>query len=746
MEKVKVLMALMGLEIGGAETHVLELCKALAKRDVQVIVVSNGGAYVKELEEFGIKHYLAPLHNKKPVSLLKSFFILKKVIASNNIKLVHAHARIPAFLCGVLSKSMGFRFVTTAHWLFTTRFPFNVLTNWGEGTLAVSEDIKTYLIEKYNLPPNNILVTINGIDTEKFSPDQNVGGIYEELGLDPQKRNIVYISRMDKDRSLAAHRLISCASEIFEQYKDIQIIVVGGGNDFGEIKKAADKANAKIGEKVIYLTGSRVDINKFLALADIFVGVSRAALEAMAAAKPLIVAGNEGYLGIFSEEKLDDGINTNFCCRGFVETTSSQLKADILELLGKSKAELTAMGEYGREIIIKYYSVDRMAEDALRLYRSIERGGERSIDVMLSGYYGYYNNGDDMVLRAIVDDLKLENKDIKITVLSRRPKSTMLTYDVNSIHRFDFLKILHALPKTKLLISGGGSLIQDVTSTHSLIYYLAVIYFAKRRGAKVMLYSNGIGPVNNPKNRKRVESVLNSADLITLRDEPSFQYVQSLGVTKPPIKITSDTVFSIENQRLEEMGAEVLTRIGCYHKKYFVVSIRSWKSIPNGFEQTIADFGDYIFEKYGYTAIFVPMQPENDSDISQRVIKLMKHPGIFFGSEYGFWEAMAVIAGAQFVLGMRLHALIYAIKTGCPIIGLIYDKKIKSMVDATGQYFYELIELISLERLIGFADEIIEKRETISQCLIEKSMEFKRQSRENASHAVELINGVQVTR
>ena len=121
---MRVLMATMQLDIGGAETHIVELSKALARRGVEVFVASKGGAYVKELEEAGIKHFEVALHNKRIGSLTGAYKKLERIILDYKIDVVHAHARIPGFLCGLLQKKHGFRFVTTAHWVFDTRFPF----------------------------------------------------------------------------------------------------------------------------------------------------------------------------------------------------------------------------------------------------------------------------------------------------------------------------------------------------------------------------------------------------------------------------------------------------------------------------------------------------------------------------------------------------------------------------------------------------------------------------------------------
>ena len=106
--------------------------------------------------------------------------------------------------------------------------------------------------------------------------------------------------------------------------------------------------------------------------------------------------------------------------------------------------------------------------------------------VLLSGYYGFGNVGDESVLQAIIQGLRDGNPDIKITVLSATPKITKELNGVNAIHRNNWLKIITRMLKTNVFISGGGTLFQNVTSTRSLYYYLSLILLAKIFFKKVM--------------------------------------------------------------------------------------------------------------------------------------------------------------------------------------------------------------------------------------------------------------------
>ena len=761
---MKVLMATMQLDIGGAETHIVELSKALARKGVEVVVASKGGAYVKELEEAGIPHFEVELNRKTPASMRRAYKALEKIIYENGIDVVHAHARIPAFLCGLLHKKHRFRFVTTAHWVFSTRFPFNLLTNWGQRSLAVSDDIKQYLIDNYGCSAENIRVTINGVDTGKFSDSIDYSDIAKEFGFGDNKTRVVYVSRMDIDRSLAAHKLIEAVPEIYKEIPGLEVVIVGGGNDFDKIKAEADSMNDRLGERVVITTGGRTDINKFAASGDVFVGVSRAALEAMACKKPAIIAGNEGYIGIFDEDKLAVSIDTNFCCRGCGETTTDRLRDDLLSLLGDDKADLRAeLGKYSLETVKKYYSVDTMASDAIKMYLSVVKGtpineadeaelaeiekylvcgwGKRTADVVISGYYGFHNSGDDSILNAIIEDLKAACPNISITVLSKKPDETAKLYGVDSISRLDFLKLAKLLRRTKLLISGGGSLIQDVTSSKSLYYYLSVIALAKLCGAKVMLYANGIGPICKKKNLGLVKRTLKKVDYITLREESSLKEIQNIMGDKGDCIVTADPVFNAKTVDGEKVDGAIRKGGLEPSDKFFVVSVREWSKIDPEGEKKICEFCEWVYKKYGVKPFVIPMQSTFDKKISDRIEKGLSVPHGVCLDGYTPEVIMGITERAEFVLGMRLHTLIYAVKAGVPAIALDYDPKVAAVMESIDLRYVEKVGKIDVPKLCGFADEIMENRKELCEMICKKSEDFCGLAKKNTEIAVKLLKG-----
>ena len=155
--------------------------------------------------------------------------------------------------------------------------------------------------------------------------------------------------------------------------------------------------------------------------------------------------------------------------------------------------------------------------------------------VVISGYYGFANAGDEAMLAAIVGSLKDIIPDVSITVITGNCRMTRENHNVQAVHRLNFFAIAAAIRRCDILISGGGSLLQDVTSARSLYYYLWIMKIALFFKKPVMLYAQGIGPVRGAKARRAVRKVLQRVAVIGVRDADSKAELAAMGVTKPPV-------------------------------------------------------------------------------------------------------------------------------------------------------------------------------------------------------------------
>ena len=733
---MKILMVTMQLDIGGAETHIVELAKQLKKQGHDIAIISNGGVYVSEIEQAGIRHYKAPLHRRKLGDMWAARAQLKKVIRHEAPDVVHAHARIPAFLCGTLVKGTKFPFVTTAHWVFDTSGALRYLTNWGDRTVAVSDDIKAYLIREYGVPADRISVTINGIDTDKFSPAVSRERIVNEFALDPTKPIVSYVSRMDEDRALVARQMIGIAERLDEAIPGIQLLIAGGGNVFDELKAMSDEVNRRMGRCCVVMTGARTDINEIVAAGDIFVGVSRAALEAMAAAKPVIVAGNEGYQGLFTADKLEEARLGNFCCRGLPMSDPERLLEDIVQTMNLSAERKQELGSYGRQVIFDYYSVRRMAQDCLDMY---ERALKPTRRVVVSGYYGFNNAGDDAILQSIHNNIGAISDDIELTVLSKDPVLTREQFGLKAVDRFHFGKVFSALRKCDVFLSGGGSLMQDTTSTRSLLYYLSLIHCARFLGKRVMLYANGIGPVQKPANRRRVKRAVEKVAAVTLRDHSSQQELRAMGVRRNDLLVTADPVFRLEPAS-EECANVLIERTGIpTDRPFVVVSVRDWAR-AEGFAQKLAPVCDHLREKHGLEILFLLMQPSNDREMTQRVRAAMHGPSYLLQEGCTPREIMAVISQAKLCLAMRLHTLIFAARVATPTVGMVYDPKVESYLDELSLPASGHVERYDTAKAVAVCDTVLGNYDTVLAKLREKSDTLCRNTEKNEELLVKLLD------
>ena len=263
-------MTLMRLEIGGAETHVLELSLELARKGFEVVVASGGGVYEEHLKAAGICHYTVPMYTKSPDKMLASLLALKKIIRDEKIDIVHAHGRIPAFLCGLLHPFMDFTFVTTAHWVFRTDRGLKYLSNWGEKVMAVSEDIKTYLMDNYGTDPKDIFVVsimpCTAKKDEKEREQMQVDGIKDVDAVLTTRE----LARMIKRAGILFTRL---PDEEFDQ--DLLGDYTGAGVIFGVTGGVMEAALRTV---YFVLTGKEHEAIKFEAVRG-FDGIREASLD-----------------------------------------------------------------------------------------------------------------------------------------------------------------------------------------------------------------------------------------------------------------------------------------------------------------------------------------------------------------------------------------------------------------------------------------------------------------------------------
>ncbi len=356
-------------------------------------------------------------------------------------------------------------------------------------------------------------------------------------------------------------------------------------------------------------------------------------------------------------------------------------------------------------------------------------------NVLIIGYYGYANSGDEAILSSICNDLRKLSQPISITVLSNRPDETKKAYNVEAYHRFRFWDVLKALVSCDIVVMGGGSLLQDGTSSRSLYYYLLMIKLAGMMKKKVMLYANGIGPITHKFNKKMTQWIVNKIPLITLRESLSKDKLDELNIKKPRIVVTADPVFNLP---FENLDVEDIKEKYDLDKAYVLVTVRPWKNKVH-YTKQLATICDYISDQHKCKIAFLVMKYPNDLEITKDTAKDMVSESVVIDEHLTAEQITGLISGSDYIMSMRLHALIYAALVGTPMIGFEYDPKIAYYLDVLKMPSAGDVLNLDVEEIKNIVDEFIDNYDTHKCSLIETSKEMVESSKKNIALLGELI-------
>ncbi len=362
--------------------------------------------------------------------------------------------------------------------------------------------------------------------------------------------------------------------------------------------------------------------------------------------------------------------------------------------------------------------------------------------VVISGYYGFGNAGDEAMLTAIIQSLRRQGE-FEFIVLSNDPARTAREHGVRAIKRTAAGAIARALSSSDALISGGGSLLQDVTSPLTVPYYLGLIYLARLLRRRVVVYGQGIGPLRGGLARRLTRRVLDRCDLITVRDEASRLELERLGVRRARVVVTADPVLSLDPP---PPGGRPFIRAdrplpGDGNGPLVGIFPREWRGRED-YKAILAKAADHLAGRVGAAIALIPMQNPEDTRVCEEIRGLMRHPAVVLGGRHGVEDLLAgVFPGLELVVGMRLHALIFAALTGVPMVGLSYDPKIDAFLAALGQRPVGTTDALSLSEVTGRLDEAWERRTAIREEMGRRLTALRARAEENAALAAEVISG-----
>ncbi|MBF6612460.1 MAG: polysaccharide pyruvyl transferase family protein [Chloroflexi bacterium] len=326
--------------------------------------------------------------------------------------------------------------------------------------------------------------------------------------------------------------------------------------------------------------------------------------------------------------------------------------------------------------------------------------------IVILGWYGSDNTGDEAVLQAVVEALRKRGY-TNLCALSVNPTETTSRLDIDSVPRLLGMQTLRALLDADALILGGGGLIQDGTSLYNLPIYAGYVALARLLRIPVIGWGLGVEPVFTQLGKYLARFICSSAVCFSVRDNTSKRLLRRAGVPGDQIKVTADPAFLICPDRgaTESKAPERPLVIFCIRSlsdnhpginlHYLLpVSVRQklnigWRPPPERgarFVEGVARGIKVCVEEFGARVILLPLWPGRDDAILDEVKEAAIEMGVPTEAirrseiEQRPDRIAGYIGSADLLVSMRLHALIFGARQGVPLLALSYARKVRGLM------------------------------------------------------------------
>jgi lipopolysaccharide heptosyltransferase II len=435
---MRILQLLPELNVGGVERGTVDLSRYLVEHGHHSVVVSNGGSLVPLLEAHGARHYTLPVHAKNIWTAWRCVKELEHIISSENIDIVHARSRMPAWIGLWASRKTQAQFVTTCHGYYSNHMLSHVM-GWGKLVIVISEVIGRHMIEDFDVQPENIRLIPRSVDLDRFCFRERSSGrssfTVAIIGrITPLKGHVFFIkamARLLRQKPFVDVWVIGDAPREKKAYKDSLLLLV---------------KRLGIADKVSFL-GSRSDIPELLAKVDALVlstvtqeAFGRVIIEAQAVGVPVVATKVGGVVDVVEHEKT--GL--------LVLPKDSDGLAQAVNRLIDDRRLSDAMVLEARKRVEERYTLEQMASRTIRVYEEL-RDSANILVIKLSAL------GDIILVTAALKALRERFPGARISCLVGREGAALLAgspylnevviYDHKGKHRGvpGFIRVLRKL-------------------------------------------------------------------------------------------------------------------------------------------------------------------------------------------------------------------------------------------------------------------------------------------------------------
>lgn len=350
--------------------------------------------------------------------------------------------------------------------------------------------------------------------------------------------------------------------------------------------------------------------------------------------------------------------------------------------------------------------------------------------LLISGYYGFRNAGDEAILAGMVEMFRTTGWEL--TVLSADPAWTERVHGAAAVDRRSWWAIQASLRESDGLISGGGGLLQDATSIRSNLYYLGILRLARRLHKKTMLFAQSIGPLQARLTRILVRWGIRDVDAITVRDERSRRQLANLGLEVSHVSVTADPAFAAPSAA-PERGRAILADEGIpLDRPLLGVSLRP-TARQDHVLQEVSEALALLVDELQVRVLLFPFHPEQDRELAAQAQAAIQRPARthVLRGEYTIPELLALTGQLDFLIGIRLHSLIFAAAQGVPFLGISYDPKVEGFLEAFGGSSVGTIASLTASDLREGVRRVWRQREAVRQEIHAKAAAMRQKAWEN---------------
>ena len=375
-EKPNVLQVIPTLNISGAEQGCFDVANFLIKNKLKSHIATSAGYRIEQLETSGTLINKIPLHSKNPFIILINVFRLLKVIKKNEINIIHARSRAPAWSCYLAAKLANIKFITTFHGTYnfsnSIKKFYNSIMVSSDYIIAVSNFIYDEIKTKYSYTQENISIISRGIDINYFNPsliDHNL--LKQKFDKYLLRKNSIKIVLPGRVSFWKGHAIaIEAMSYLKEKIsKDFELICVGPINNNKLRESLLNKIKEFKLEDNIRFVGSSKEMNLIYSMADIVLSCAtdpeafgRIPVEAQSMGKIVIASDHGGH-----KETICEGVS------GFLyaPNKSQDLAGAILKALSSEQYLDKTYQLKRRNLIIENYTVEKMCQQTLEVYKKV---------------------------------------------------------------------------------------------------------------------------------------------------------------------------------------------------------------------------------------------------------------------------------------------------------------------------------------------------------------------------------------